>query len=224
MTIVQQRDGTFKCRASHGGQTGAESIPTAVLAFDPSDDSLAPTGGSVSFGRTSHAAHLLSDGRVLMVGGYYTGVRDDVDVISPDGSASPANGIPGARRSSCAANDADGRLLVFGGYGGSSMGDVQAFDPTLGEWSSAGEMQTARFACEAVELSCGTLVCGGVDATSCEVRDHLSERATTVVEDTGSEFSASLTALDGERALLIGGFVGDGVSGTARLIELVAAE
>jgi hypothetical protein len=211
-----------------GGKTNAESIPTTVLSFDPSDDSLSSTDGEVSFGRTSHTAHLLSDGRVLMVGGYYTGLRDDVDVIAADGSVSPANRIPEARRSSCAANDADGRLLVFGGYGGASMagsmGDVQAFSPSDGTWASAGEMQTARFACEAVELSCGTLVCGGVDATSCELRDHASERTAVVVDDTGGEFSGSLTALDDERALWVGGFVGDGVSGTARVIELVAAE
>jgi hypothetical protein len=205
-----------------GGQTGAESIPTSVLVFDPSNDSLVDAGGDVSFGRTSHAAHALSDGRVLMVGGYYTAVRNDVDAISADGSAARAAGVPGARRSSCGANDADGRLLVFGGYDGDARGDVQAFDPATGAWTGAGQLAVARFACQAVELSCASLICGGVDVTSCELRDHGASESAIIVEDAGSEFSGTLTALDSERALLVGGFVGDAVSGEARVISLVA--
>ena len=70
------------------------SYPQRVLVFDPADDSLTATSSVVSEARGAHTAHPLADGRALMIGGYYTSVLDDVDVIFADGAREPGPAIP----------------------------------------------------------------------------------------------------------------------------------
>ena len=209
-----------------GGQTDATSLPAEVLLFDPSDDSLASTTGNIGVPRTSTTTHLLADGRVLMVGGFYTGSLDNVDAIFADGHTAPVAPVPGPRRSACAANDGNGTLHVFGGYGAGANGertDVVAFDPAANTWSASGDLSAGRAGCEAAELGCAALVCGGFATTTCDAWDDARATSVPVVDDMGMNFSFTLTRIDDTHALLAGGTVNDFDVGTdARVISLVA--
>jgi N-acetylneuraminic acid mutarotase len=222
LSAIKNDDGTVLV---FGGGDLATSIEPDILVFHPDDDTFSVAAGTITNLRTSHTAQRMSDGRVLMVGGYFTGSKDDVDVIFPDGRALAADNIPGARRSACAANDDTGDTLVFGGLGGATtLDDVQRFGVTDNAWSRAATLTTPRFACEAVELSCLDLVCGGVDATSCEAYDFARGEMVPVLDDSGAEFSTTLTRIDDTHALLAGGFAGDigEVVQAARIISLEA--
>ncbi len=207
-----------------GGRDNAEAYPDEVLLFDASDDSLVAASGTISEPRGAHTALGLGDGRVVMAGGYFTSSLDDADMIFADGRAAPLAAIPGPRRSACASVDGDGRGLFFGGLNGpGTLDDVEAFDPTDNGWHHAGALATPRYACESVALSCLSLVCGGVDASSCEAWDYATQSAVPVLSDVGgAEYSFTLTRIDDAHALLAGGFAGEDISATARVISLDA--
>ena len=206
-----------------GGQTDATSIPTEVLLFDASNDSLTTTPGNIRQHGTAHTSHVLKNGLVLMAGGFFTQSLTDVDILFADGHTAPADGIPGARRSACAANDDKGNLLVFGGYNAGEVDDVESFDPLNNAWSSVGTLHTPRAACEAAELSCLTLVCGSFASTGCEAWDYATASAVDVGVDVGVNFAFTLTRIDDAHALLAGGTFNDFDSAAvARVISLEA--
>ncbi|AUX43351.1 uncharacterized protein SOCE26_047990 [Sorangium cellulosum] len=141
----------------------------AVEVFDPVSGAWSALD-PMPTARYAHSATLLSDGRVLVAGGY-----DDVDpldaaeVFDPvSGAWSALDAMPAARGFHTATRLRDGRVLVAGGYGDMGLlGTADVFDPAGDSWSPIeATMAVARTEHSATRLRDGrVLVAGGNDGT-----------------------------------------------------------
>ena len=123
-----------------------------------------PEGGS------AQPAASLSDGRVLITGGYANALTsaalDSAEIYNPaTRKFSSAGSMTHARIGHVATLIQDGRILIVGG---SSAVDAEAFDPVAGVFGPAGSMSQARWGPTATALPDGrVLIAGGYDqATS----------------------------------------------------------
>jgi hypothetical protein len=116
---------------------------SSTYSFDPGAGKETWTKvGLLNTARTGPAAALLSDGRVLVAGGYY---RDD-----PGSSGDLSNGIVQAD----VIPDVTGRALAT----------AEVFDPATGRWTQTGSLHYARFDAQAVTLGDGrVLIVGSAD-------------------------------------------------------------
>ncbi len=153
------------------------AVPAAPGAFT--------AAGSLVMARAGHSATLLSNGKILIVGGGSPANSPSAAVATSAELYDPAtNGFTetgsttGARRGGHSATLLrDGRVLVCGGSELASIdgrSDAEIYDPATGRFTPAGSMGTARFGHAAVLLSSGkVLVAGGFGnaALSAEVFD-----------------------------------------------------
>jgi len=144
-------------------------------------------GPSMNAGRWQHTAHLLSDGRVIVVGGE-TGstplaTTELYDPASNSWSAGPS--MQTARIQHSATLLQSGKLLVVGGLGpGPSLtGSAELFDPKTTSWSSAGSISPRRGHAAALLPDGRVLVSGG----------------NPYATDTGAENLADTTIFDPDR-------------------------
>src|SRR3990172_9492145 len=103
--------------------------------------------GSMTDARVNHTATLLSDGRVLVVGGTNGSVTlGTADLYDPvTGMWSPAGTMSTPRMDHTAMLLSNGKVLVAGGYDGSSyLASAELYDPATGIWSSTGAMNIPR--------------------------------------------------------------------------------
>jgi len=71
-------------------------------------------------------------------------------------------------------------------------------------------------------VSCAAIVCGGFESTSCDAWDFATNAPLPAIDDVGTNFAFTLTALDDAHALLAGGTVNSfDVVPTAIVISLV---
>jgi hypothetical protein len=183
-----------------------------------------PTG-SLPAERYEHTATLLSDGRVLIVGGTDSTATDSggatamssVELYDPKaGTFSPIGSMSSGRFGHTATRLSDGRVLVAGGNSGtasveSSLASAELYDPKTGTFSPTGSMASARQQHTATLLSDGrVLVAGGYGAgnwlSSAELYDP--KTGTFTATDTMAGSSDHLTAtllLDGRVFITEGG-------------------
>ncbi len=102
--------------------------------------------GSMINGRYAHTATLLTDGRVLVVGGQDSADSwlSSAELYNPKtGAFSIASSMKAARAGHTATLLRNGRVLVAGGYGGAeagALGSAELYDPKTGAFSPTGPM------------------------------------------------------------------------------------
>lgn len=121
--------------------------------------------GTLASGRYNHSATLLSDGKVLVVGGESGGTdMASAELYDPTSNSwSPAGLLAAARSGHTATLLSNGKVLVAGGYGDSGiLASVELYDPSTNSWSGTGSLLVARTKHSATLLSNGkVLVAGG---------------------------------------------------------------
>jgi RHS repeat-associated protein len=162
---------------------GAESCTVRViwseegLVYPALLDPKWSTTGSMSKKRTDHTATLLSNGKVLVVGG-----NDETVVFSSaelydrtTGTWSATGSMTGARMLHTATllptssnATTSGKVLVAGGYNGSStLNTAQLYSPTAGTWTAAANLNASRKEHTATLLANGkVLVAGGANGST----------------------------------------------------------
>ncbi len=178
---IKMRDGNVLVMGGTCLYPGEEHVVASAEIYD----SKAGTWRQVAALRTarrSHAAVLLRDGRVLVVGGASGEKKADrqlnsAEVFDPQtGTWTTVAPLLEARWGPTADVLRDGKVLIAGGAIGpfGARRSAELFDPRTGTWSSAGNLSQARNGHRSIVLNDGrVLIVGGHFVgkylTSCEI-------------------------------------------------------
>jgi Kelch motif protein len=196
-----------------GGFMDERRTLASTEIFDPSANTFVPTG-SMGIPRGVPAAALLPDGRVLVAGGINEGkVVATAEIYDPaTGHFSPVGPMATARYKAAAVTLRDGSALVLGGSGDIDGQQVYAsterFDAATGTFAPGPAMQSARYKLidSVVSLANGDLLVAG-GGPRVELYEQATGRFRTVAGDLGgTRLFLTAAALDGNRALLVGGY------------------
>src|SRR5664280_2294800 len=208
------------------------STPTPAPTSTPAPAGFSPTG-SMPEVRTGHTATLLSDGRVLMVGGGNdTTMLASAELYDPaTGKFSPTGSVALPRIGHTATLLRDGRVLVAGGQDNDTapltyLASAELYDPATGKFSLTGSMALPRYGASATLLLDGRVLIAGsllfkeklplqgnLEGYSAEIYDP----ATGKFSPTGSMAVARTTQ---SATLLASGLVliAGGQTGTSRVV------
>jgi N-acetylneuraminic acid mutarotase len=206
------------------------SFPSSSLAsaelYDPTTNAWSPAAPMIG-ARARQTATLLSDGRVLVVGGLSVALREGgiwpsqatgAEIYDPKANHWTAT-APMAlyRLDQTATLLSDGRVLVAGGQDGLiSFDSVEIYDTRQDRWFEAAPMVTSRFGHAATLLTNGdVLVVGGTYKTvvpsnsfaplsSAERYDPTLDRWSTVSRMSGVRVEHTATTLGGGTVLVVG--------------------
>ncbi|MCI0539855.1 MAG: hypothetical protein L0Z50_31995 [Verrucomicrobiales bacterium] len=202
-------------------------LSTTLAPIRPAQASPSGTwspAGSMAIGRARHTATLLTDGRVLVVGGlarvggaFVT--LSSVELYDPTTNTwGSAGSMSIARSRHTATRLFDGKVLVAGGRrsdSGPTLATAELYDPSTGTWGSTGSMADARDNFAAVLLPDGrVLVAGGVSGDpanggfvekSTEIYDPQTGAWHTVDHMANARFGHQATLLADGRVLVTGG-------------------
>ena len=152
------RDGTVLVMGSNGAQL-----------YDPDSGTWTATGRMPQRHAAGHAAVLLSDGRVLVAGGYVfdesglaiDGIQESVELYEPTtGTWTAAAKMSNRRNPITLTLLPDGKVLVTGGFIGLGGTIPELFDPATGSWTAVGESVLPAHH-SATLLSDGTMLMSG---------------------------------------------------------------
>lgn len=208
--------------------------PTAILASTSTSNHVKPQvaqtsvgtwvpGGNLADGRHGHTATLLSDGRILIVGGLQERTAGSpglasVEVYDPASRTwSTTGSLDRGRTDHTATLLPNGTVLVTGGmdsYSGSALASVEIYDPTNGVWTSAPPLSVSRRGHSATRLADGrVLVTGGRFSTSltdvhasAEIYDPLSVSWSSTGSLSTPREGHSATLLPDGRVLVVNGY------------------
>ncbi len=140
-TAVVLADGRVLVTGGFGGGAAALSLASAEI-YDPSSGTWSGTGGMAT-GRVQHMATLLSDGRVLVVGGVSNRATEIYDPSTENWSKA-ADTIERRGDGHTATLLMDGRVLVAGGASGSRLQpfdvtSAEVYDPVADTWTPSTE-------------------------------------------------------------------------------------
>ena len=239
-TATLLHDGRLLIAGGDDGSGRLEAITDSVELYDPSTGRWEPAE-IMGRQRTQHAALMLNDGRVLLVGG--AGVLQakideqrldqplvETDVFDSSSEAWSFTGEISTPRDHVAATLlSNGSVLVAGGNDGkgtdtSVLASAEVFDPATGQWSSAGSMSQPRQGHSLVTLGNGTALVAGGDAgddpfQSVEIYDPSSGAWSSANDMADARERFAAVVLQDGRVLVIGGGGTDGRLASAELYD-----
>ncbi|CAF1539132.1 unnamed protein product [Adineta ricciae] len=172
-----------------GNITSSGDVRASVICYrrnQGSNNQCSPRGwtktGYMHVARRLPIASVLSNGKVLVTGGFNGGIpQNSAELYDPStGNWTMTRSMSVARSSHTASILSNGKVLVTGGFNNStSQNSAELYDPSAGTWSMTGNMSVARGYHAASMLSNGTvLVTGGYDGgnylNSAELYDPLT--------------------------------------------------
>jgi N-acetylneuraminic acid mutarotase len=200
-----------------------QSLASAVAA-----PGWSPTG-YLSRARSGHTATLLSNGKVLAVGGISGGsTLSAAEVYDPGtGTWSVTGSLAQSREAHTATLLPSGKLLVVGGRRGNTpLASCELYDPETGTWTSTGSLIQARFGHTAVMIRGRILVVGGSTGTlslaSAEVYDPATGTWSSAPSLTQAREHHTATLLPDGRVLVAGGIQGTALLASAEVYDPVA--
>ena len=178
--------------------------------------------GSIGVERTYNTATLLSDGRVLVVGGKSVGAASSdgayasAELYDPTaGEFTTTGSMAVGRESHSATRLQDGRVLIAGGHDGTTsfgvaLATAELYDPATGSFSPTGSMIGLRADQTATLLADGrVLLAGGDDGLSALHSAELYDPATGTFGPAGlmraARIDHSATLLADGQVLIAGG-------------------
>lgn len=208
-----------------GWLTGSPA--TADVRKQPLRGTLVSTA-DMQVSRAAHTATALSDGRVLVAGGFIEkGSSKGAEVYQPGtGRFAPLPPMVTTRHSHTATLLPDGKVLIAGGYGEGSvtLAAAEVFDPETNTFSPTGSLLAARADHIAIPLKNGkVLIAGGLGPgwtflASAEVYDPVAGRFSPTGSMTMPRESHAAVRLPDGRVLIVGGH-----NGQRRSLTLLAA-
>jgi len=217
--------------------TGQTTIQAAYNSIGSNQAALLVTPGFVFTGslntaRENHTATLLTNGKVLIAGGFdgSNSASATAELYDPvAGTFSATGNLNTAREYQTATMLNDGKVLIVGGFDGtnSATASAELYDPVAGTFSPTGSLNIARGYHTATLLSNGkVLIAGGVDSTnSVSATAELYDPVAGTFSPTGSLNAAreyhTATPLNNGTVLIAGGFNGS-VLASAELYDPTA--
>jgi hypothetical protein len=167
-TATLLKSGKVLVAGGIGTVAGVPTLLSEAELYDPVAGTFSKTIGSMTTVRQWHAASLLTDGTVLVVGGMDDNAGHSIataEVFDPTTQLFTATKAPmgAARAYPTSTTLNDGTVLVTGGDNGSTpLALAEVYDPTAGTFSPTGSMLAARAIHTATLLTDGhVLVVGG---------------------------------------------------------------
>jgi N-acetylneuraminic acid mutarotase len=204
------------CTSLYGaGNVRGANVTSVSVLCGPAVAGLFSAAASLAQPRARHTATLLSNGRVLVAGGYGAGMvpMAGAELYDPATNTwSAAGALATPRFYHTATLLPNGKVLLAGGWTGSTnTASAELYDPATNTWSPAASLATARSSASATLLPSGqVLVAGGLAAagysTSTELYDPASNTwsAGPSMATTRSDHTATLLASG--KVLVAGGF------------------
>ncbi|MEW6512352.1 MAG: kelch repeat-containing protein, partial [Bacteroidota bacterium] len=180
--------------------------------YDPTAKKFSTTA-DMTFNRAGHTATLLTNGLVLVAGGFGAmGVLSSAELFNPaDGSFTPIGNM-NARRGGCTATLLlDGRVLFCGGGDREATASAELFDPARKSFVMTGAMTTPRMAHTATRLPGGmVLVIGGGSRRnsvlgSAEIYNPATGRFTSTSSMAGPRYKHAAIDMNDGSVLVFGG-------------------
>jgi hypothetical protein len=195
-----------------GCDLGSPGGATAEL-YDPAAGIFARTG-DLTESRDDHAAVLLPDGRVLLIGGWgAVRVLVSTDIYHPrTGSFSPGPAMGSPREGEVPVELSDGRVLLAGGFidNRPTTSASEILDPVSVTFSPTGDLNQPRGAYAAARLPDGrVLIAGGLSdgvvTDTAELFDPTTGRFTLTGSMDTRRYKGGALALPDGRILVFGG-------------------
>jgi N-acetylneuraminic acid mutarotase len=199
---------------------------SAAELYNPTSNTWSSTG-SLATGRYGHTATVLSNGKVLVAGGYggVPNTLQNVVAVQPTAELyDPASGLwsttapmNNARAYHTATLLPSGLVLVTGGTNGTAtLAAAEIYDPTADTWTNVVSLNTARQSQMAVLLPTGNvLLVGGYNSSSSAVfgvgTAELYDPTANTFTSAGAMLTVrqgfTLSLLSSGRVLLVGGLI-----------------
>ena len=197
--------------------------------YDPISGIFTPTG-SMTSPRQNHTATLLTNGKVLIAGGYGPSSQlSSAELYDPvSGTFTPTGSMTTPRSIHVATLLANGKALVVGGQACSSPGcglaSAELYDPATGTFSATGSMSGVRQSPTATLLANGkVLIAGGDNEGPFLASAELFDPATGTFTPTGSMSTPrgylTATLLNNGKVLVAGGADSSIVLASAELYD-----
>ncbi len=182
------------------------------------------TTGSLATARWGHTATILSDGRVLVAGGWdFAGNKlSDCEIYDPSTGQWTATGsLATARVLHTATLLASGKVLVAGGSGNSPgiLSSCEIYDPSTGQWTTTGSLTNPRSQHTATLLLNGKVLASG-GANGCELYDPAAGTWAMTGDLATGRWNHTATLLPSGEVLVTGGLAFGSNPGTLSSCEI----